>query len=105
MGTMYKLSCAVVLHFKQDQPTFGEVIEIVTMDEKIYLVTQLLVTTVFNLHYHAYEVNKTSTYHICEIEKLRDYHPLCIYRTFDTRLIRTFFCSNVLSDIDLQIIY
>ena len=35
MGKTYKPSCAVLLHFKQDQPTFGEVVEIVKMGEKI----------------------------------------------------------------------
>jgi len=106
-GTTYKPFCAVVVGYNQDLPTFGQVDEIISIDSKIYLVTQLLITEVFNAHYHAYEVTKTSHNSICEIEDLRDYHPLSIYQSYDTRLIRKFFIPfkyHVLSNVDLQIV-
>jgi len=104
-GTTYKPFCAVVVGYNQDLPTFGQVDEIISVDNKIYLVTQLLNTEVFNSQYHVYEVTKTSYNSITEIEDLRDYHPLSIYH--DTRLIRKFFIPlkyHVLSNVDLQIV-
>ena len=106
-GTTYKPSCAVVVGYNQDLPTFGQVVEIISVDKKIYLVTQLLITEVFNTHYHAYEITKTSHINISEIEHLRDDHPLSVYQSYDIRLIRKFFITfkyHVLSDVDLQIV-
>jgi len=107
-GTTYKPFCAVVVGYNQDLLTFGQVDEIISVDNKIYLVTQLINTEAFNSYYHAYEVTKTSCNSISEIEDLRDYHPLSIYQSYDTRLIRKFFIPlkyHVLSNVDLQIIH
>jgi len=93
----------VLICFTHDMPIFGRIMDIFTFNTNFYLAIQVYITHTFNQHYHAYEVAPTSTVHICTVQSLQDYHPLCIYQSYSQHLINTLFIPlkyYVLSDID-----
>ena len=53
---MYKTPCIVFVEFQCDVPLFGQIQDVLIIQERCYLVLQLLKAEVFNSHYHAYEV-------------------------------------------------
>ncbi|XP_065893179.1 uncharacterized protein [Dysidea avara] len=56
MGTTYKPTILVIVDYYQDVPIFGEIHDIISVDQKFYLATYLFITNGYNPHYHAYEV-------------------------------------------------
>ena len=49
------------------------------------------VTTSFNMHYHAYEVQPKIDYIVCRQKDFADHHPLTISKSFDKDLRATNF--------------
>ena len=105
MGTCYKLHSIVVVCYQSHVPVFGQIQDIISVGDKFYLVLQLLKAVIFSQHFHAYQVIPTSLQHVhvCELSSLADYHPLCLYQSFDPRLCNTYFVPfkyYVLSEVD-----
>ena len=90
-GTVYKTPCIVFVEFQCDIPIFGQVQDILFIQEKFFLVLQLLKAEVFNSHFHAYEVQRTTLIYVCEVDSLVDHHPLWIYQSYNPHLLEKCF--------------
>lgn len=102
-GTTYKPGMAVFLAYNHYMPEFGQIKEILMIEDKTYLATLKFVTEVFNSHFNSYEVALTSSWHICEVASLLDHHPLWAYQSYDIQLSDHYFIPlkyYVLSPID-----
>jgi len=106
MGTTYKPTVLVIFDYYKDVTIFGEIHDIISVDQKFYLTAYLFITKSYNPHFHAYEVNTTSHQFICEVSSLRDHHPLWVYQSYDIYLIHTYFIPlkyHVIDNIELHI--
>ncbi len=58
-GTEYKKPCGVLLSFNEDEPEFGEVLDILFIGGEVYFHLQLQKTLFFAEHFQAYVIVKT----------------------------------------------
>ena len=80
-GCRYSEDEAVILgyDYEGDRYTFGIILHCVHVLNKVALICRKA-NTIFNEHYHAYEVANLSPKRVyVEIENLLDYHPLGTY--------------------------
>lgn len=79
-GTLYKPDGAVVLQVSDDSPEFGQIKAVHIIDNCVVLYVQLMSTSHFIEHYHAYIVEYTSHYVPVIVSDLFSPFPLCIRR-------------------------
>lgn len=73
----------IVSSVREDEPTFGIVLDIFrTNVEETLFVMRKLCTLGLNSHYHAYEVVETSSIMVLVHQQFCDYHPLHICKSF-----------------------
>ena len=90
-GTMYKTPSIVFVEFQCDILIFHQVQDILFIQEKFFLVLQLLKAEVFNSHFHAYEVQRMILIYLCEVDSLVDHHSLWIYQNYNPHLLEKCF--------------
>ena len=81
-GVRYRKPLAVFVEFQHAFPVFGQIKDVLKVDESFYLVLTLYKVNFFSRHYHAYNVESTKIDHICSVATLQDHHTLCINQTF-----------------------
>ena len=88
----------VFVRFELDIPVFGRILEILSIDDCFFFSLELLVTEVFNPHYHAYEVCPSSSnrHEVVNVESLQDHHPLWAYQCYDQHMINTSFVPRTM---------
>lgn len=64
-GTLYKKPCALLLGVTDDYPQYGKLQKVYILDsDRVAFYVQILETTSFNSHYHAYVVQGTSAHRV-----------------------------------------
>ena len=86
--TMYKPPCAVVLGVEDDDPVFGQVKQVYIVDSnRVVLYVQVMHTTGFNQHFHAYMIEGTHVYKTVLVDILYSPFPLHIRRLHICQII------------------
>ena len=82
-GTTYKKKLVVVLNIENEEPTFGEIVDVLQnqADETLF-VMQKLRTVGFSVHHHAYEVARTPFILFSTQRDFSDHHPLHVSKSF-----------------------
>jgi hypothetical protein len=79
LGTVYKAQCCVLIGYHLDLPQFGQVQDILVVENlQVYLVVEVLNTCCFSDHHHSYEVIKISNPEIAIFmpSELKDFQAL-----------------------------
>ena len=76
-GTIYKRKNVVVYNMAGEEPSFGETMDIIrtNTEETIFILNKLCIVR-FHMHYHSYQVTKTSCKLILTQKEFKDHHPL-----------------------------
>jgi len=92
-GTKYAKEAMIIHSFCNSLPVFGKIMDIIVSQRGECLFALIpYVTTVFNTHYNAYEVEPMQNCVIvCQQKDFIDYHPLTISKSFDKNLSTTNF--------------
>ena len=85
-GTKYSKGGVLLCTFSSDDPIFGRLTDLIVHNDECWFVIQPMITTKFNEHYNAYEVESQNDYIICLQQDLVDHHVLCISKPFDRTL-------------------
>lgn len=73
-----KKPCALLLSFTNDSPEFGELLDILLIEDEVYFHVQLQETVYFTEHFQAYIIRKRSTKQTIDQAKLLNFLPLHI---------------------------
>ena len=96
-GTKYLKGSVLLCAFCDDDPLFGEVLDILATasGDCLFILTPFIVTT-FNKHFNAYEVEPMrNDYLVCRQKDFADYHVLSISKSFNRALcIKNFVCMK-----------
>lgn len=80
-GTQYRQGMIIVVGWEMELPSFCEITAVLAVEDQcILLHGHKLQTLHFNVHLHAYAVQKSGQYSSTEIRSLRDFHPLHLTR-------------------------
>lgn len=91
-STKYTKGSIIVYSVCDGLPVFGKITDIlVTKRGECLFILIPHVTTSFNMHYHAYEVQPKINYIVCRQKDFADHHPLAISKSFDKDLRATNF--------------
>ena len=80
-GTKYCKGGVLLCTFFSDDPMFGRLTDLIVYSDECWFVMQPLITTKFNEHYNAYEVEPQNDYIVCLQQDLVDHHVLCISKS------------------------
>ena len=85
-GTTYKKKYVMVCAMTEEDPTFGEIMDIFqTPTEETLFIMRMLSVSHFNPHYHAYNVTVTN-YVKVYTNKFIDHHPLHVCKSFGSNV-------------------
>ena len=83
-GTQYKRNDCLLIEFKNDEPVFSRIADIVFAESYTgpIIIGEALTTLSYNSHYHSYEVSSNDTFLIINLDKIVDHNILTMYQTF-----------------------
>ena len=94
-GIMYKQGDTLAIS-SDLMPSFGNILDILVVDvTQCFFVFELLLTTNFNVHFHAYEVTKQTQpmqIVVCKQSALIDPHVLGLYRVSNYMFVPLKYC-------------
>lgn len=82
-GTTYKKEHVMVCGMTEEDPTFGQILDIFqTPTEETLFVMRMLSVSHYDTHYHAYEVHLTHCVIVYTYNEFVDHHPLHVCKSF-----------------------
>lgn len=88
-GTIYQLGTFLVTNMLESETEFGEIVEIVNVNNVIYFYMKMYVQVTFDYHYHAYTVNSRNLRKLFKYEDLPVIAPCLSIKLKDTHFIAT----------------
>ena len=81
-GTTYRKDMVTVGDVNDKEPVFHQITDILEIPtEEALFVTRSMKTMCYNRHYHAFEVQLTSTFVVYKHNQFKDHHPLHICKS------------------------
>ncbi len=87
-GQLYKAPCALVLGVEDDSPVFAQVNAVYVVDRtRVVADVNLMATKAFNMHYHAYVIEKTVTQRTVVLDTLHNPFPLHVRKLANSKRV------------------
>ena len=84
-GTTYRRKDVIVVDFKDEEPNFCQIVDILeTPAAECLFVTCMLTTEFFERHYYAFKVFPSSNIVVYKHYQFCDYHPLHLCKSYGT---------------------
>lgn len=83
-GQNYRVNMILICGKDDTFPLFGQITNVLTVDDDVFFVVNVMKTICFDDHYHAYEVEFLTIEKIIHIDELLHYHPIDVYTPIST---------------------